>query len=526
MTEVTGTRGLRQVGPTSTAGIDRRTAIGAAGLVMIFGVGLVGCSVGPDHVAPDLTSRLGDAWVEAPSPGEAEESSAAGSASESALDEWWLAFEDPALEALVQHALAGNLDLAAARERILQARARRGISNAERLPNLDAEGRYTAFDSEPESRALDGPSGGAEGDIYSLGVVAGWEIDLWGRVGRLVEAADADIAAAIEDERAARIALAAEVAREVILIRSLDARLDVVSRTIELDAEALDIATARRQAGLTSELDQLRAERNLQRTRALVPDLTAERKAAEHRVATLLGQRPELNLVARVDGLPAAPAIPDLGIPADLLVRRPDVRRAERNLAAATARIGAAVAERYPRVTLSGSFALSGDELSDIVNGDAATGRIGPSITLPIFSGGRIAANIDLAESQARERLAQLELTVLDAVREVETALARRQRSTERIARLESAARSAADAERLATALYAAGRTDFINVLDAQVELLGIENDLVLARREALTQSVDLFAALGGGWTPPSSPALVAATEGSSVAGSPPGAVR
>lgn len=461
----------------------------AASLALLAG-SLAACTVGADYAAPDLAVRTGDRWIGA----DADETTAD-------LAEWWTRFDDPELATLVGRAFEGNLSLAEARERIIEARALRGIANAQRLPNLDAEARYTRAETGDEALTFSGPPAGREADVYSLGVVAGWEIDLWGRVARLVEAADAGIGFAVEDYRAARVALAADVAREVVRIRGVDAQLDVVRRSVALDEQTVDITRSRSAAGFVSELDLVRARRSLAADRAAIPDLLADRAAAEHRIAALLGE-PAGSISVAAAPLPAPPPIPPLGLPGDLVTRRPDIRRAERDLAAETARIGAAEAERFPRVSIAGSFAFSGPDAGDMLNPDARALSIGPTISLPVFSGGRIAAQIEQAGSRARQALARLESAAVVAVQEVRTALSGRQRSDERIGSLEEAAREAADAEALARDIYGVGRTDFLAVIEAQAALLEVDRLLAQARRTRLERMIDLYTALGGGWAP------------------------
>ena len=452
---------------------------------------LAGCTVGPDYAPPDLSSRVGSAWTEPSDTADTRD-----------LAVWWSAFHDPELSALVDRAMHGSLDLASARERVVAARARRGIENAARLPSLDATGEYRYAESDDEAVSFAGAPPGTATDVYSLGVVAGWELDLWGRVDRLVEAADAEIGVATEDYHAARVALAAEVAREVILIRTIDERLRVLEATIRNNGQSLDIARSRSRAGLAGELDLLRARRTLDTTLAEEPLLRADRRSAEHRVAALLGERAGTVAVSEA-AMPAPPDMPALGLPADLLTRRPDIRRAERSLAAATARVGGAQGEKYPRISLSGTFALSATEPGTLFGGHAETLGVGPSITLPVLAGGRIRSNIERAESEARQAMLALEQQAIEAVAEVETALARRARASERVDRLEQAARSAADAESLASSLYRSGRTDFINVLDAQAQLLAVQDRLAVARQAQLSEAINLFTSLGGGWSAP-----------------------
>jgi NodT family efflux transporter outer membrane factor (OMF) lipoprotein len=471
-----------------------RHRVAGTALALLLGAS---CTVGPDYVRPDLSARTGSTWVEADAkaPERRESPSAAAE-----LATWWRAFDDAELASLVERALVGNLALAEAAERLAAVRAQRGIVDAERWPTLDAQGRVARAATDDEGLAFAGPPPGTRTNLYAAGLVAGWELDLWGRVARAVEAADAEIEIAADDLLAVRVALAAEVAREVLAIRELDERLRIVERSVTLDRSSEEIAAARARGGFTSELDLVRARRTLAANEAELPALRGERRAAEHRLSQLLGERPGAIAVA-VARQPAPPPLPPLGLPADLVQRRPDLRRRERELAAAVARIGAAEAERYPRLSIDGTFALSTPRSNQLFAGEASTYQFGPSISLPLFAGGRIDAAVDAAEAEARAALARLEAGALEAVRDVESALVRRARAAERVASLERASTHAAEAERLASSRYASGRSDFLDVLEAQARQLAIDAELAAARRSELEQSVALFLALGGGWS-------------------------
>jgi len=451
-------------------------------------VGVIGCTVGPDYEPPALDAQVGDAWSFRVDEGGTTD-----------IVAWWTQLNDPELTAFIERAFDGAFTLKGARERIVAARARRGIENADRLPTIDGAASYERAMTGDEGLVLGGAPPGSEVDIYSLGVVAGWELDLWGRVDRLVDAADAEIAFAIEDYRAVRIALAAEVAREVISVRSLKREIELVEATLGTDRENLDIARARERAGFADGLDVARAERLIETSAALLPSRRADLRDAEVRLAVLIGDRPA-NTSVTGEGLPRRDVVPAVGLPAELLLRRPDIRRAERALAAATARIGAADAQRYPRIVLSGSFALQGPEPADMFNPDAFILRAGPSIAVPLFEGGRIDAQVMEAESLQRQALLQLRQATIDAVAEVETAAMRRMRSEERVERLMMAEDAARLAESLSLDRYNAGAVDFLDVTEARTQRLTIERDRVKAERNALLRLIDLYAALGGGW--------------------------
>ena len=457
---------------------------------------LAACSVGPDHERPDPAALRDapDAFTEADGPArEAADQTA-----------WWHTLNDPPLAAAVERALAQNFSLVEARERVVAARARRGIVNADRLPALDAQGSYARIESGDDAQPLIGVPPGIETDVYSLGAVAGWEIDLWGRVGRLVDAADAEIGFAAADLDAARLSVAAEVARRFVELRALDAEIAIVRAGIDTDRAAYDIARDRAAAGLTSELDALRALRILEADRALLPALIAARRATAYALTTLTAQpaadAPALLQPTRAVALPEPQPLPALGAPASLLTRRPDLRRAEQDLAAATFRIGAAQAERFPRLTLTGSINLQGPDIGDATNPDAFVLNAGPGLTLPLFRGGAIAAGVRVAEARQRQALARYEQAVLDAVAEVETATVRRSQAAERVDRLSDALRAAEATETLARDRYTAGASDFLAVTEAQTQRLAIERARLTAARDRLLARINLHAALGGGF--------------------------
>lgn len=496
---------MRRQPPTVHPCSLRRVALGV--MSSSLALTLFACTVGPDIATPDVSHRLPTVWSDLPTQttdADADADAATQPQRSTQVDfaQWWMSFGDPELALLVHRSLADNLSLAQARLRVMEARARRGIQNAERLPQLDADAGYSYARTGDEGFSFTGVPAGQDADLYRLGVVAGWELDLWGRVGRLVEAADADIDVAVEDARAVRIALAAEVAREVIRVRTLDAEIVVVRDTIASDRDAYDLAQSRVDAGFANALDAQRALRVLKANQAILPTLLADRRASELTLSTLLGVPTDRFTIAQTV-LPQGPPMPDMGMPAELLTRRPDLRRAEREFAAATARIGAAMAERYPRVTLSGRLSLQGPDLGDAVNPDAYVANLGPSLTLPILDGGRITSRTTQAQSQQQQALARLEQAVLDAVAEAQTAADRFARLNQRLNRLHDAQAAAQDTEALARDRFEAGRSDFLDVTEATTQRLQIELALVNAQGNRLLRLIDLYTALGGGWQTP-----------------------
>ncbi|MEL6330236.1 MAG: efflux transporter outer membrane subunit [Planctomycetota bacterium] len=461
--------------------------ISALGLVVIGG-----CTVGPDYERPDLGRVLPETYADAAP-------LATDVPSQADIARWWESFGDEELTSLIRRSLSESIRLEQALERIVEARSRRGIEDARRLPTLDGSGGYTRLSTGEEGVGLQGAPPGEELDLYTAGVVAGWELDLWGRVERLVEAADADIEFAVEDYRAVRVALAGDVAREFILIRGLDLEIEAVETALETDRDNVEIASARARAGFADELDVSRSQRVLDRNLATLPDLRGQRRDAEIRLAVLLGSTPG-EIAVSPSGLPRRDVLPSAGVPADLLIRRPDIRRAEQALIAATARVGANQAEYYPRVSISGTFAFEGTDVGSLVDPDSFGFSLGPSILIPIFNGGRIRSQVDVAESQQRQAVLALQLAMIDAIAEVESAAALRSRAEERATRLGAAEASATDTESFATARFEAGIVDFLDVTEARTQLLDIRRDRAVAERETLLRLVDLYVALGGGW--------------------------
>jgi multidrug efflux system outer membrane protein len=455
---------------------------------------LAGCSVGPDYAKPDLRHEYAEAWrtelVTGPTTSLTPSSPTAA---------WWRSFGDPELERLVGALGEGNLTLAEARERIVEARARRGIVNAERLPQVDLSAEYLRAGTGDKGLAFQGAPPGVDTDLYGVGAMAGWEVDLWGRVARLAEAADRDIEASVESYRDAAVSLVAELTLSYVDVRALGHRLELLDRNVELLEKSLALAKSRYQAGTGTELDVTQARRLLQHTQAREPELRRALAVATDEVAVLLGRPPADGLVGP-GAMPQPPALVGMGLPADLITRRADVRRAERQYAATVARVGAAEGERYPRLKLFGQLSLQTGNAADLVDPEALVYSLGPSLTFPLFAGGRIESNVRVQKSKAEQARIALEKTLLDAVAEVENAAAGVVQTQKRVELLAGAADDARRSVDLAEQLYRAGTRDLLQVVDAQRELVEVEDELVVARRDALDEIVRLYRALGGGW--------------------------
>jgi NodT family efflux transporter outer membrane factor (OMF) lipoprotein len=440
---------------------------------------LAGCTVGPDYKPPPLTVPA--AWSAAPP------DAAGDPAAELAV--WWQRFGDPQLTALIERGVHGNLDVRVAEARVREARALRGVRAARLWPALDAAGTAS-------------PASGAERSLFLAALDAFWEIDVFGGVRRSVEAAAADLQASVEAHRAILLELTGAVAATYIELRGLQGRIAAVRGNLAAQQETRALTEAQRNVGLASDLDVERVHALVFATAAELPPLETALSASLHRLAVLLGEPPAA-LVAELGepaAIPSAPAEVLAGVPADLLRRRPDLGRAERELAAATARIGEATADLYPRFTLTGSVGLRSEDVKDLLQGRYNFAAIGPNVIWPIFAGGRILAGIEAQNARQEQALARYEQALLLALEEVETALVRYAREQVRRRALRDAVEANRGAAELARRLYANGLLEFLDVLVAERSLLESEDRLVTSETAVSTSLVALYVALGGGW--------------------------
>ena len=453
----------------------------------LLAVALGGCAaVGPDYSEPQLAVPAG--W-----------SAGTGTDAMDAalLARWWHGFGDPVLDRLVADALAANLDLAQARARLREARARRGVAGAALAPSVDASL------SGSRSRSSGQSGSGSTRELYSAGFDASWELDVFGGVRRSVEAAQADLEASVESLSDTRVSLAAEVALNYIDLRTAEQRLAIAEESIAYRGENHQIIRWRQQAGLVSELDLAQATTDLESTRAVLPPLRTAVTEAKNRLAVLLGRNPgELESLVHADRpIPLAAAEIVAAIPADTLRQRPDVRVAERRLAAQTARLGEAEAARYPSFRLSGSLGLEALELDALADRDANTHSLFGGITAPVFNAGRIAANIEIQDALVEQARLAYRAAVLAALEEVENALTAVANTDARRAKLAEAAAAARTTLAIAEYRYASGLADFLSVLDAQRTQLSLDEQLAGSTGELARAQIRLYKALGGGWS-------------------------
>jgi NodT family efflux transporter outer membrane factor (OMF) lipoprotein len=337
---------------------------------------------------------------------------------------------------------------------------------------------------------------------FEGGLAASWELDVFGGIRRGVQAVGADVAAAEENRRDVLVILLGDVGRVYAQLRGFQRRVEIANKNIKTQQDTLDLTTARAKAGLATQLDVSRAAAQLETTKAAVPTLLSGIDVSIHRLSVLLGEEPGAlrNELENVSPIPTAGPDIEVGLPSDLLKRRPDIRRSEAQLAAATARIGEAKADLFPRFVLTGTAGRQATQLHDLTLGAGNFFSVGPGISLPLFTGGRIRSNIAVQTSRQREALISYESSVLNALEEVQDALVNYSQEQERRDRLNQAAQQSQLAVDLAAEQYRAGLVDFLSVLDAQRELYADEDQAVQSQTSVTTDVIALYRALGGGW--------------------------
>lgn len=473
------------------------TSPAVAALVALACSTLAGCAVGPNYRQPQTVTP--DEWHAHQAPGGA---AAAQVADPAKLADWWKTLNDPILDQLVEQALSSNKTAKQAYARVVESRARRGIAAGDFWPSLGASAGANRTNS--ESRVSDpdvGLSGGTD-EIYSAGLDAGWELDLFGGKRRAFEASTAQLGASEADLRDVLVTLLGDVALSYVDVRTAQSRLNFAEKNLEAQRGVLDITQWRSAAGLASALDVEQAQSNYQQTRAGIPTLQSGLVQSMNRLAVLTGDPPgslEATLAERKP-IPVAPLEVAAGVPADVLRRRPDIRSAERRLAAQTAEVGVATAALYPSLSLSGSITLQALSASDVLDG-FRTDRLGLSLNLPIFRGGALRQNVNAQNALVTQALASYEATVLAAYEEVENALTASSNEDARHAALQLGVESARRASDLALTQYNSGLVDFQTVLNADRTLIALEDSLAVSDGEMTANLIRLYKALGGGWS-------------------------
>ncbi|MGE5839491.1 MAG: efflux transporter outer membrane subunit [Deltaproteobacteria bacterium] len=466
-------------------------------MVLLCLAASLGCAVGPDFKPPEVTVPTG--WSGPPplppvTPAEHD------------LARWWTVFDDDLLASLIQQAVESNLDLKLAEARIRQARAARGVAESFLGPTLDATVSFQRSEASVSPTGEAGRLGGGTERVtasqYFAGFDAAWELDIFGGVRRSIEAADADLQASIETRRDVLVTLTAEVARNYIDLRGFQQRASIARQNLEAQKHSAKLTRQRFDAGLASGLDVANAEAQVATTASQIPLLEASARQTIYILGVLLGQAPGslVRELAPALAIPTAPPSAPTGIPSDLLRRRPDIRRAEAEAHAATARIGVAEADLFPRFLISGSLGVRSSELGSWFDWTSRLWSIGPSLNWRVFDMGRVRADIAQREALQEQSVIAFQRTVLTALQEVEDALIALDKEQEHREALVDAVAFNQKAVDLSIKLYTEGQTDFLNVLQAQRSLFVTEEALALSTRTISTNLVALYKALGGGW--------------------------
>jgi NodT family efflux transporter outer membrane factor (OMF) lipoprotein len=453
---------------------------------------LSGCTVGPNYQPPRLDVPA--QWTSPPAGGETNLPP-----TEIA---WWKTFHDPEFNSLIERGVRSNLDLRMAGARVREARANRGVVAADYWPSADAAGSYTrerlsstGFPPFPPGTALNY-------DIYQAGFDAAWELDVFGGTRRAVEAANAGVSAAEYGRRDVLVSLLGEVGRNYVQARSFQRRLAITRSNIAAQQDILGLTRDRFKAGLTSDLDVRQAETLLATTEAEVPSLETGFKESAHRLGVLLAQPPGALLaeLSQEMPIPVAPPEVPVGLPSGLLQRRPDLQRAERELAAATAQIGVAVSDLFPKFSLTGNVGLQSVSAGDWFSSGSRFWSFGPTAQWRLLDAGRIRANIRVQNARQEQALSQYEKTVLGSLEEVENALTAYAQENFRRQALSRAVASSQQALDISSQLYQNGLADYLRVLEAQRSVYQNQDALAQSDAAVALSLVALYKALGGGW--------------------------
>jgi NodT family efflux transporter outer membrane factor (OMF) lipoprotein len=508
----------------------RIAALPAIALLPVIALLPAGCMVGPDYKPPKIDTPARFSTTQPTTE----------------FTRWWETFHDPELNSLIERGLKSNLDLQVAAQRIVQARAQRDIATAAIFPQANTTGGYTrtgiskragvgglaSVGGSSSSSGSTGTSGstGSSGnvstdalhpnatagssspniaslipprfDLWQAGFDASWEIDVFGGTRRSVEAANADIQAQEESRRDTLITLLGDVGRNYVQVRGLQREIQISHDNVRSQRDTLKLTKSRFAAGLATDLDVARAEAQVNTTEAQIPTFEISLQQSIHALGVLLGESPQAleEELTNVQPIPRPPSQAPIGLPSDLLRRRPDVRRAERQLAAATARIGVATADLFPKFNLTGALGLESQTFKSLADSDSLFWNIGPSVSWPIFDAGRIRANIRVQNALEQQALIQYRQTVLVSLEDVENALTAYTQEQARRQSLQQAVDANRRAVDLATQLYVRGLADFLNVLDAQRDLFASQDQLVQSEQNVSADLVSLYKALGGGW--------------------------
>jgi NodT family efflux transporter outer membrane factor (OMF) lipoprotein len=464
----------------------------------MLGIGLAGCIVGPDYQRPELAA--------APRQTPLESVDVPSRTVEGNVDStWWKSFRDSELSSLVERLTAQNLDLKTAAERVVQSVAQRQVAVSQGVPHIEGQSLTTYNRQSPNgplSLLTPAPGAPLEYALFRDGLTSSWQLDLFGRVRRAVEAADAETLAAVENRHGVALAALTELAQSYMQLRGTQNRLEIAQRNLRLADENVELVNARFGSGVATTLDLAQARAQRATIAATLPPLRIQEAELINAIGLLLGEAPRAleGELRRSRMLPRMPRRVPVGLPGTLVRRRPDVREAEAHLHEATAQTGVAVASFYPDVTLNGALNVESLHLSNLFTPTSAAFAVGPSISIPIFEGGRLRGILTLRESQQREAAIVFQKTVLQAWKEVDDALTGYREAQHRRADVARSVTENQAALQAARQRYSEGAIDFLNVISTQAQLLQSENDLADSDTQIATDLVNLYRALGGGW--------------------------
>ncbi len=468
-------------------------------ILSLFTLLEAGCAVGPKYHVPNV--QVPPEWTGVAASSGNASMTTSGAAS---VAEWWKSFQDPELDSLIDQSLQSNLGLQQAQARILQARAARTVAGAGLWPEVNAAGANTTSGSGLTGSTASASSGLSTStrNLFQAGLDAAWEMDFFGGVRRGIEAADANVQAAIQDSRDVAVTLTSEVALNYIELRAFQQQIAIAQKNLEAQRETADITRKRFGVGFASGLDTANADAQVATTQSQIPPLEASVQQAIYALSVLLGREPAalLKELSAAGAIPETPPTVPVGLPSNLLERRPDILRAEAQLHSATAQVGVATADLFPKISLTGSGGLQSLTQGSLTSLAGSFWSLAPGVTLPIFNAGKIRANIKAQNAVAQQALLAYRQTVLTALEDVESALIAYAKDQPHRVALAEAVKSNQTAVDLSMKLYTAGEAEFLNLLTAQHNLYAAEDALVQADRAIDVDLIALYKALGGGW--------------------------
>jgi NodT family efflux transporter outer membrane factor (OMF) lipoprotein len=475
---------------------------------------VVGCTVGPDYKKPDVLlpghfSEL-DAATRPSNLSATRPTSRPISADVVPADyaRWWSNFSDPMLDSLIDRAVRSNLNLIAAEARIREARANKGVVASQLFPQVNAQGQYQHSRISPNTSSFNGiPTSGAFSfplisDLWQAGFDASWEIDVFGGTRRGIESADYNIQAAVEDRRDVLVSLTAEVALNYIQLRGAQHELAIANHNLSSQQQTLSLTRSKAEGGMIPYLDVAQQEAQVSTTAATIPTFETQIRQNIHRLGILLGQDPGAlsNELSNAAPIPVGPDNVPPGLPSDLVRRRPDVRRAERQLAASTANIGVATADLFPKFSITGALGTEAAQFKQLFDYRSRFYSIAPGVTWDIFDAGKVKSNIEVQNARQAEALAAYMQAVLQSMQDVDDSLVAYNREQQRLFSLREAVDANQHAVDMSTELWQKGSKDFLSVLDAQRSLFAAQDAMARSEQQVSANLISLYKALGGGW--------------------------